>query len=83
MDSSDGENSQDTSFGREILMAAGIRRPPHIMKQRQESHTDSSDEEFSDIERIGDFLEEALYVCHDSATSPSPAKKAKDSHQSP
>jgi hypothetical protein len=64
-------------------MAAGIHGPPHTTNQGQESQTDSSDDESDDTENIGDLLEEALSVCHDSETSPSPAKKAKDNHQSP
>jgi hypothetical protein len=82
-DSSDGENSRDTSFGREILMAAGIHRPPHTIIQGHDSQTDTSDDESGDMENIGDLLEEAFSVCHYSETSPSPAKKAKDNHQSP
>lgn len=35
------------------------------------------------MENVGDLLEEALSVCHDSETSPSPSKKAKANHQSP
>ncbi|XP_023708576.1 anillin isoform X2 [Cryptotermes secundus] len=83
MESSDGESSRDTSFGREILTAAGIHRPLHTINQGQESQTDTSDDESADMENVGDLLEEALSVCHDSETSPSPSKKAKANHQSP
>jgi hypothetical protein len=64
-------------------MATGIHRPPHTTNQGQEFQTDTSDDESADMENIGDLLEEALSECHDSETSPSPAKKAKDNYQSP
>jgi hypothetical protein len=64
-------------------MATGIHRPPHTINQGQELHTDTSDDESADMENIGDLLEEALCVYHESETSPSPAKKAKDNYQSP
>jgi hypothetical protein len=83
MDSSGRESASDSSFGHEILMAAGIQRPLHTKNRRQESQTDSSDDESGDTENIGDLLEEALSVCHDPETSPSPPKKAKDGRLSP
>lgn len=64
-------------------MAAGMHRSPHTINRGQESQTDTSDDESADMENIGDLLEEALSVCHDAETSPSPAKKAKDNYQSP
>jgi hypothetical protein len=83
MDSSDEECASDSSFGHDILMAAGIERPLHAKYRGQESQTDTSDDESGDMENIGDLLEEALSVCHDSEKYPSPPKKPKDNHQSP
>jgi hypothetical protein len=83
MDSSDEECASDSSFGHDILMAAGIQRPLHTEYRGQESQTDTSDDESGDMENIGDLLEEALSVCHDSEKFPSPPKKPKDNHQSP
>jgi hypothetical protein len=83
MDSSGGENLGETSFGREILMAAGIDRPSDKINQMQESQADSSDDESAVLEEIDDFLDEALGVDSDSEISPSPAKKTKEYNQSP
>jgi hypothetical protein len=83
MDSSSEESALDSSFGHEILLAAGIQRPLHARDREQDAQTDSSDDESGDMEDVGDLLEEALSVCHDSETSPSPPKKAKDNQQSP
>jgi hypothetical protein len=84
MDSSGGENLGETSFGREILMAAGIDRQPNTVNRGHKSHADSSDDESAVLEEIDDFLDDALGADDsDSETSPSPAKKTKDSHQSP
>ncbi|PNF20524.1 hypothetical protein B7P43_G05327, partial [Cryptotermes secundus] len=70
-DSSDGESSRDASFGREIVTATG-----------EESQKDTSDES-TDLENVGDMAEEALSVCHDSDTLPSPSKKSNANHRSP
>jgi hypothetical protein len=83
MDSSGGENLGETSFGREILMAAGIDRPSDTINQVWESQADSSDDESAVLEEIDDFLDEALGDDSDSETSSSPAKKTKDNHHSP
>ncbi|XP_033610135.1 anillin [Cryptotermes secundus] len=70
-DESDGESSRDASFGREIVTATG-----------EESQKDTSDES-TDLENVGDMAEEALSVCHDSDTLPSPSKKSNANHRSP
>jgi hypothetical protein len=84
MDSSN-ENVGNSSFGREILKAAGIHRPANITKQGQASFSDSSDSESAVLGDMDDFLDEALGTDSDSepSPSPSPAKKTKDNHQSP
>jgi len=81
MDSSN-ENVGNSSFGREILKAAGIHGPANI-KQRQASSSGSSDDESAVLDDMDDFLDEALGTDSDSEASPSPAKKTKDNHQSP
>lgn len=82
MDSSN-ENVGNSSFGREILKAAGIHSPANITKQGQASSSGSSDDESAVLDDMDDFLDEALGTDSDSEASPSPAKKTKDSHQSP
>jgi hypothetical protein len=82
MDSSN-ENVGNSSFGREILKAAGIRRPANVTKQGQASSSDSSDSESAVLGDMDDFLDEALGSDSDSEPSPSPAKKTKDNRQSP
>ena len=82
MDSSN-ENVGNSSFGREILKAAGIRRPANVTKEAQASFSGSSDDESAVLEDIDDFLDEALGADFDSEASPSPAKKTKDNHRSP
>ena len=84
MDSS-GSTLGNTSFGREILQAAGIDgSPKHQQQQAQaESSDDESDMESAVLEEIDDFLDEALGDDSDSEDSPSPPKKTKDSSRSP
>ncbi|XP_069676075.1 anillin isoform X2 [Periplaneta americana] len=83
MDSSGGEKMGDTSFGREILQAAGLHKSPESMKQgrracQADSSDDESDTESAVLEEIDDFLDEALGDDSDSDASPSPPKKTKD-----
>jgi len=82
MDSSN-ENVGNSSFGREILKAAGIHRPANVTKQGQSSSSGSSDDESAVLDDMDDFLDEALGTDSDSEASPSPAKKTKDNHRSP
>ena len=82
MDSSN-ENVGNSSFGREILKAAGIQRPANVTKQGQASSSGSSDDESAVLDDMDDFLDEALGTDSDSEASPSPAKKTKDNHRSP
>jgi hypothetical protein len=79
---SSSENAGNSSFGHEILKAAGIHRPASVTKQGRASFSSSSDES-AVLEDIDDFLDEALGADSDSEASPSPAKKTKDNHQSP
>ena len=82
MDSS-SENVDNSSFGCEILKAAGIDRPANITKQGQASSSGSSDDESAVLDDMDDFLDEALGTDSDSEASPSPAKKTKDNRRSP
>ncbi|PSN56602.1 hypothetical protein C0J52_01580 [Blattella germanica] len=85
MDSSGG-NIGDTSFGREILQAAGIRESAiNARKEPQQVQADSSDSdnESAVLEEIDDFLDEALGDDSDSENSPSPPKRTKDASHSP
>jgi hypothetical protein len=81
--SENSENMGNSSFGHEILKAAGIHRPANVIKQGQASFSGSSDDESAVLEDIDDFLDEALGADSDLEASPSPAKKTKDNHRSP
>jgi hypothetical protein len=82
MDSSN-ENVGNSSFGREILKAAGLHRPANVTKQGHASSSDSSDDESAVLDDMDDFLDEALGTDSDSEAAPSPAKKTKDNLRSP
>ena len=83
MDSSESDIG-DTSFGREILQAAGIHGTPNQGQQQNQadSSDDESDMESAVLEEIDDFLDEALGDDSDSE-SPSPPKRTKESSLSP
>ncbi|XP_049789406.1 anillin-like isoform X4 [Schistocerca nitens] len=71
-------NLEDTSFGREILQAAGINKSP----VKEESESDLSQSETDALKEIDDFLDEALGDSSDSE-GPTPPKRTRELSLSP
>ncbi|XP_047119485.1 anillin-like isoform X4 [Schistocerca piceifrons] len=71
-------NLEDTSFGREILQAAGINKSP----VKEESESDMSQSETDALKEIDDFLDEALGDSSDSE-GPTPPKRTREHSLSP
>ncbi|XP_047002100.1 anillin-like isoform X4 [Schistocerca americana] len=71
-------NLEDTSFGREILQAAGINKSP----VKEESESDLSQSETDALKEIDDFLDEALGDSSDSE-GPTPPKRTREHSLSP
>lgn len=71
-------NLEDTSFGREILQAAGINKSP----VKEESESDLSQSESDALKEIDDFLDEALEDSSDSE-GPTPPKRTREHCLSP
>ncbi|XP_068084364.1 anillin-like [Anabrus simplex] len=76
----DSSSNMDSSFGRDILHAAGIHKSP----RNEKSDSDSDMSESAVLDDIDDFLDEALgeNSCSESE-GPTPPKKKRDASKSP